>query len=149
MLEASSGRSGDLSRIAWVLAPVTLGASLLLSINVPASANPVVLQSCSYSQTPSAHFIYGSPISTPVPVNPYTGIATTSPVNQSYGGCNFRNVNPPSGLIQNSILVNPTLVNPNISNSVIVSPGIVNSPIYPDTYIQRSRFIYRYPWGWR
>lgn len=149
MLEASVVCSRRLRRIARSLTPVALGGSLLLGTGLPASANPVVVQSCGYSQPPSANFIYGSPIATPIPVNPYTGMAANSPLNQVYSGCSIRTPDRQPGAIQNSILVNPTLVNPNISNSVIVNPGVVNYPVYPDTYIQRSRFIYVYPRGWR
>jgi hypothetical protein len=145
MLEASIARSRCLTQIVQTLTPVALGGSLLLGMSLPASADPVVIQSCDYSPPPSANFIYGSPIATPIPVNPYTGMAADSPLNRPYvTRCNVTTVSPPPRNRRNSVLVNPTIVNP-----VIVNPGVVNYPVYPDTYIQRSRPIYGYPVRWR
>ena len=93
--------------------------------------------------TQAAPFIYGSPIPTPVPVNPATG---TIPSNRSYDyyysnpGYSY----PVRDRINNSTLINPTLVNPRINDSTLINPVIVNeTPVYRvPVYEQRSPIIY-------
>lgn len=88
-------------------------------------------------------FIYGSPIPTPMPVNPATG---TLPSNRSYDyyysnpGYSY----PVRNRINNSTLINPTLVNPRINDSTLINPVIVNeTPVYRvPVYEQRSPIIY-------
>jgi len=137
-----------LSTVTPALAPLTLGAALLVAWVPPASAIPLVIQSGNYIQRvqqPSiGSFIYGSPIPTPMPVNPLTGeiISGFNNYYPYYYGIRTPQRVPVSGTIYNSTLVNPTLVNPNIYNSVIINPTIVPSSVYPSPYIGRRGIIY-------
>ncbi len=119
-------------KLTKALTPLTLGAALLTSASMPAEAIPVVIQS-----SPPSTYIYGSPIPTAVPVNPVTG--------QVYSGSsynppvyNYRSydpvITPGGGVIRNSTLINPTVINSRVSGSVLVDPVIVNSPRYPYGY---------------
>jgi hypothetical protein len=77
-----------------------------------------------YSQPTVTNFIYGSPIPTPVPVNPITG--------QIINGSNYsipqvrryrhHSYPPVRQYFRNQTFVNPVLVNPRIHNSIIISP---------------------------
>ena len=93
------------------------------------------------SQPQTAPFIYGSPIPTPVPVNPATG---TLPSNRSYDyyysnpGYSY----PVRNRINNSTLINPTLVNPRINDSTLINPVIVEPVYRVPVYEQRSPYIY-------
>lgn len=90
----------------------------------------------------AAPYIYGSPISTPMLVNPATG---TLPSNRGYDYYNSYPVNsyPVRGRVDNSTLINPTLVNPRINDSTLINPVIVNEPVYRvPVYEQRSPIIY-------
>jgi hypothetical protein len=83
-----------------------------------------------------SNYIYGSPIPSPIPVNPVTGSSVTP---QSYNGYNIRQPRRyyrGDRQIDNSILVNPTLINSDVSNSVLVNPTIIdtNTP----NYLRRS-----------
>ncbi len=89
---------------------VGIGAVALVSaVSAPASAQSVVIinSSTSYygvNQNPTVgNFIYGSPIPTPVTVNPITGhIPAQSYFSQPHRTSRFYNVN----------FINPVLVNP-------------------------------------
>jgi len=121
-------------RQADALTPLTLGIVLLTSVGMPVEARPVVVQVQSVVQSPScASYIYGSPIPTPMPVNPLTGQACSSVST------------PARGVIENSILINPTVINSTISDSVLVDPVIINSPRSSRTILTRDRVIYNSP----
>jgi hypothetical protein len=75
------------------------------------------------------NFIYGSPISTPVQVNPYTGqvIQDSDNFHHKYNSQRRVIVQPRMRrYIKGTTLVNPILVNPNIRNSTIINPRILN-----------------------
>lgn len=123
------------------VAAFILGVAIL-NVTFPVEAIPLIVQQSNCSQSTSS-FIYGSPIPTPMPVNPITGLRNFG--NNSYQNCNFSNPVPLSGTIQNSILINPTLVNSQVYDSVLVNPTIVNQPVYPSPYYGGLPNIYNYP----
>jgi hypothetical protein len=77
--------------------------------------------------------IYGSPIPSPVRVNPVTGVSV-----YSYPSGYYRSGYPsgygvyPHGYrrsnVNNSILVNPTIINGQIRNSTLINPRIIRVP---------------------
>lgn len=86
---------------------------------------------------PVSSFIYGSPIPTPMPVNPVTGhsIRTTN----DFGAFPRRR----SGSVVNSTLWNPILINPTIQDSTLVNPIIVNPEQRRDANkVQRGSSMY-------
>ncbi|WP_414621004.1 hypothetical protein [Calothrix sp. CCY 0018] len=88
-------------------------AALIGAVAAPASAQSVIIinDSTPYyrGHNPTVgNFIYGSPIPTPIPVNPATGHIPT----QSYFSKPRR-----SRTIYNSTFINPVLVNPTIIKS--------------------------------
>jgi hypothetical protein len=139
-----------------VIVPLGLGMALLTattpafaqmttkSIRVPYRSGVVVERGYygGVSQpTGGAPYIYGSPISTPMPVNPSTGLMP----NRSDNYYNSYPVNsyPARGRVDNSTLINPTLVNPRIDDSTLINPVIVNEPVYRvPVYERRSPSIY-------
>lgn len=147
-----------LSKVSFNTALVTVGLSMtLLSATTPAFAqrttsirvpyrSGVVVERGYYGGVSqpygAAPYIYGSPISTPMLVNPSTG---TLPSNRSYDYYhsypdNFYRVR---GRVDNSTLINPTLVNPRINDSTLINPVIVNQPVYRvPVYEERSPIIY-------
>ncbi len=140
------------------LAAFILGVAILNATS-PVDAIPLVVQQSNCNQgfqQSTSSFIYGSPIPTPMPVNPVTGLQNFG--NNSYRNCNFNNsvpssllsplpypLPPLSGTIQNSVLINPTLINSQIFDSVLVNPKIVNQPVYPSPYYGGLPNIYSYP----
>lgn len=99
------------------LQPYLLGfgaAALIGAVAAPASAQSIIIINNSTPDYGRNHnptvgnFIYGSPIPTPVPVNPVTGHIPT----RSYFSKPQR-----SRTIYNSTLINPVLVNPTIIKS--------------------------------
>ncbi|MBD0263579.1 MAG: hypothetical protein ICV78_12890 [Tolypothrix sp. Co-bin9] len=84
------------------------------------------------------NFIYGSPIPTPIPVNPSTGLIP-SHSNYYYSHPRIRQN------VRNSTFVNPVLVNPTIRNSTLINPTIVRDSSRRSP-VRRSRVIYNYPW---
>jgi hypothetical protein len=132
MLKTLSSRQYGLNllKMAYTVAPLSLGAILLTAGGMPVKAQPVIVQS-----QPCGNVIYGSPIPTHVPVNPYTGrpCSVSSPTIV---------VTPGRGTLRNSTLINPTVINSTISNSVLVNPVIINSPRFPQRTLRRSTIIY-------
>ncbi|BDI19162.1 hypothetical protein ANSO36C_49640 [Nostoc cf. commune SO-36] len=109
----------------------------------PASAQSVIVIDGGYGvrQSPAVgSFIYGSPIPTPMPVDPATGLM---PQRNHYPDYYYpqlrRNV-------RNSTLINPTLINPAIRNSTIINPVIIDNSWHRRPFSgrrERSRvFIY-------
>lgn len=124
--------------------PLTLGMALLTAITAPASAQSVIVESGrvtfgvnqpyfvsphTYQSPPTAApFIYGSPIGTPILVNPATGTLPHNSYRQSYPF--GRKYSDPFGRrVDDSTLINPVLVNPRIRNSTIINPVIVDQPV--------------------
>jgi hypothetical protein len=141
------------------LTPLTLGVALLTSVGMPVEARPVVVQSA-----PPTSYIYGSPIPSPVPVNPITSqpsyiygnpLPTSVPVypvtGQPYSVSpyDYRDYNSGirrgRGVIRNSTLVNPTVINSTISDSVLVDPVIIDSSSLPYGRVRRSGIFYNSP----
>lgn len=126
MLKTSPFWQAALNRFGLIntVTPLSLGVALLTSVGMPAEAIPVVVQSAH----PTTQ-IYGSPIPSPVPLNSVTG----SPCALSPYNCRDYNIVVPAGrgVIDNSTLINPTVINSRISDSVLVNPVIINSPRYP------------------
>ncbi|HEY9794769.1 MAG TPA: hypothetical protein V6D30_03935 [Leptolyngbyaceae cyanobacterium] len=113
----------DRLRLTYALTPLTLGVALLTVTGMPAEARPVVIQS-----SPPTSFIYGSPIPSPVPVNPVTG-QPSSLSSYGYRDYNHNLIRRPLGnTIRNSTLINPTVIDSTISDSVLIDPVIINSP---------------------
>jgi hypothetical protein len=90
------------------------------------------------NQPPSVNnFIYGSPIPTPIPVDPTTGLTPSRSSGYYYP--------PYRQNVRNSTFLNPVLVNPTIQNSTLINPTIVRDS-WGRTPIRRSRVIYNYAW---
>ena len=120
-----------------------MGVALITATTAPASAQIVMPIGVVNQPHPPAGFIYGSPIPTPVPVDPTTGLLPST--NYSYPGYSY----PGRGTVVNSTLINPTLVNPTIQNSTVINPLIVNEqfyqPVYGTRVLRRSGIIFSYP----
>ncbi len=127
-----------LSRITQ-LSLMVLGVStigLAAPVSAQSSTSTIIYQRTTtydnYSQPSVTNFIYGSPISTPVPVNPITGQIINGS-NYSYPQVRTYRQHTHSPVRQhytNSTFVNPVLVNPRIHNSTIINPTIVNDSYY-------------------
>lgn len=118
-----------------------LGVASVLALidgnNTPVSAQQTIViergSPYGVSQPPVVgNFIYGSPIATPMPVNPMTGLM---PNRSDYYYPH------PRRAIEGS-----TLANPNIPNLIIINPTIVNNSQYRRPLRQRSRVFIRNPW---
>ncbi|MBD0389200.1 MAG: hypothetical protein ICV54_22540 [Nostoc sp. C3-bin3] len=112
------------SQLSWLLTGMAL-AVMGVSI-APASAQSVIIIDGAYGgrQSPAVgSFIYGSPIPTPMPVDPSTGLM---PQRNHY---NYRDYSYPylRQNVRNSTLINPTLINPAIRDSTLVNPVIINN----------------------
>lgn len=116
------------------LAPLTLAIAWVTATGMPAKAIPVVVVQ---SQTCSSA-VLGSPIPAPVPLNTVTGDPCSLSSNVSF-------TTPVSRVIQNSTLINPTIINSRISDSVLINPVIINSPSYSYGTFGRSTVIYNSP----
>ncbi|MEH2078908.1 MAG: hypothetical protein V7K89_02485 [Nostoc sp.] len=147
------------SQLNWLLAGMTL-AVMGVSIT-PASAQSVIVIDGGYGvrQSPAVgSFIYGSPIPTPMPVDPTTGLIPQRNYYRDYSYPQFRQN------VRNSTLVNPTypnysypqfrqnlrnstLINPTIRDSTLVNPVIINNNSWHRTPFSggRSRVIITYP----
>lgn len=161
MLNRQSWYSWDRASITIAtIVPITLGMAFLNATAVPASAqsvfergmtsspNRVPLQSGVVVEqgvypSVSQPFVYGSPIATPVPVNPASGVI---PGNTNFYSYPNSYSYPVRTRVDNSTLVNPVLVNPRIRNSTVVNPVIVNDPVYqaPVRYRRSPNFYYSY-----
>ncbi|MBD0302287.1 MAG: hypothetical protein ICV85_08920 [Tolypothrix sp. T3-bin4] len=129
------------SQLNWLLAGMTL-AVMGVSI-APASAQRVIIIDGGYGvrQSPSVgSFIYGSPIPTPMPVDPTTGQMLQRNHYHDYSYPRFRQN------VRNSTLINPTLINPTIRDSNVVNPVIINNSWRHTPFRGgRSRVIITYP----
>lgn len=128
--------------------PLTVG-TLAIATTIPASAQSVIVVEGSGGYNPGvvvrqspnnvAPYIYGSPIPTPVPVNPYTGLRPSHSDSTNYDSY-------PTRRLEDSTLVNPVLVNPRIKDSTLINPVIVDDsryrvPVYRPYGSQRIRVI--------
>ncbi|MBE9210201.1 hypothetical protein IQ244_27635 [Nostoc sp. LEGE 06077] len=132
-----------LSQLHWLGAGITL--ALMSTAITPASAQQVILiernNPYGVSQPPAVgSFIYGSPIATPMPVDPTTGLLPSRNVYPDY----YPQVR--HNRFNNSTLVNPTLINPTIRDSTIVNPVIINNSWRRTPFRGRSRVIITHPW---
>ncbi len=142
MSNSSSSQQSSSSglKLALALAPLTLGVALLTSTQMPAEAIPAVIQ----SPLPTTH-IYGSPIPSPVPVVPGTSYPYSISPRNSRDYNPIRTRRPVRGVIQDSTLINPTIINSTISDSVLVDPVIINTPRSTRRTNTRPRIIYNSP----
>lgn len=133
-------------RLTNLLTPLSVGVVVVASAGISAEARPVVIVQPPLPTTQ----IIGSPIPSPVPLVP----GTTTPYSLSpynYGNYNYNSnyntgfITPGRQVIQNSTLINPTIINSRISDSVLVDPVIINSRRYPIYQGGGSRFIYSSP----
>jgi hypothetical protein len=117
---------------------LALGITAAVGLASPASAqtSTIIYQRSTtydnYSQPTVTNFIYGSPIATPIPVNPITGQIIDGsnysiPQVRTYRRHSYPRVRQN---FRNSTFVNPVLVNPRIHNSTIINPTIVNDSYY-------------------
>jgi hypothetical protein len=112
--------------------------------NTPASAQQLIIidRGTPYqiNQQPAVgSFIYGSPIPTPMPVNPSTGLIPRDTDNTYYSYPQVRQN------VRDSTFFNPILVNPNIRDSTLVNPVIVNDASRHRPLKERSRVILTFP----
>lgn len=127
----SQQRGLNCLRLMGTLTPL-IGVALLSSTGMRVEAQPVVVvqpQLCS-------SIVYGSPIPAAVPRNPVTG-QPCSGSSYGYGVYNSYGI-PATGVIQDSTLINPTIINSRVSDSVLVNPVIINSPRFPRSTIRPS-----------
>jgi hypothetical protein len=131
-------RYNNWGKVVTTAALLPLGMALVTAISKPAAAQSTIIIDGGYnypnngyyyppspSQQPTGSpFVYGSPIPTPVPVDPNTGLTPRNNNTYSYPV----DPNPLGNRVQNSTIVNPVLVNPKIRDSTIVNPVIVDSP---------------------
>ncbi|MBE9200284.1 MULTISPECIES: hypothetical protein [unclassified Nodularia (in: cyanobacteria)] len=145
-----------------------LGVGIICSVIsatiTPAAAGSVIIinNTVRINQPPAVgSFIYGSPISTPMPVDPATGLI---PRRSDRDYHSYPVVSPMPNFGSNPTLINPTLINPVIRNSILVNPGIINhnsqyfrpTPFRERTRVRmnrhrvrstgRSQVIFNYPW---
>ncbi|MEM6753004.1 MAG: hypothetical protein AAF630_08560, partial [Cyanobacteria bacterium P01_C01_bin.38] len=112
-------------------------AALIGTVAAPASAQSVIIINNSTPHYRGNHkptvgnFIYGSPIPTPIPVNPVTGHTPR----QSYFSKPRRS----------RTIYNPTLVNPVLVQPTIVNPTIIKTPRNRRRYRNSRRRGYRQP----
>ena len=129
------------SQLNWLLAGMTL-AVMGVSI-APASAERVIVIDGAYGvrQSPAVgSFIYGSPIPTPMPVDPATGLM---PQRNNYPDYYYPQLRQN---VRNSTLINPTLINPTIQDSTLVNPVIINNSWRRTPFSGgRSRVFITYP----
>ncbi|MEH2199097.1 hypothetical protein [Nostoc sp.] len=135
------------SQLNWLLAGMTL-AVMGVSI-APASAQRAIVIDGAYGvrRLPAVgSFIYGSPIPTPMPVDPTTGLIPqrTNYPNYSYPqiGQNVRNSPPINPAIRYSTLVNPVIIN----NSWHRTPFNGGRCLTTTSCSAPSRVIITYPW---
>ncbi|MEH2046691.1 hypothetical protein [Nostoc sp.] len=140
------------SQLNWLLAGMTL-AVMGVSI-APACAQSVIVIDGGYGvrqSSPSVgSFIYGSPIPTPMPVDPTTGLM---PQRTNFPDSYYPQVRQPDSYypqvrqnVRNSTLINPTLINPTIRDSTVVNPVIINNSWRHTPFSSgRSRVIITYP----
>lgn len=125
------------------IVPLTAGI-LIATTTAQALAQSVVVvnQGIPYGviqSPPVTSYIYGSPIPTPMPVNPTNGLLPSSNY-YPYPAYPVRRTTV------NSTLFNPVLVNPTIKNSTLVNPVIVNDQFYQTPVLRRSGIIFNYPY---
>ncbi len=124
------------SQLNWLLVGMTL-AVMGVSI-APASAQSVIVIDGGYGvrRSPSVgSFIYGSPIPTPMPVDPTTGLMPQRNHYRDYSYPQFRQN------VRNSTLINPTIRDSTLVNPVIINNSWRNTPFSGG----RSRVIITYP----
>ncbi|MEH1947816.1 MAG: hypothetical protein V7K77_12810 [Nostoc sp.] len=124
------------SQLNWLLAGMTLA---VMGVSVaPASAQRAFGIDGGYGvrRSPSVgSFIYGSPIPTPMPVDPTTGLMIQRNHYRDYSYPQFR---------QN--IRNSTPINPTIRDSTLVNPVIINNSWRRTPFSGgRSRVIITYP----
>ncbi|MEH2089515.1 hypothetical protein [Nostoc sp.] len=125
------------SQLNWLLAGMTLA---VMGVSVaPASAQRAFRIDGGYGvrrSSPSVgSFIYGSPIPTPMPVDPTTGLMIQRNHYRDYSYPQFR---------QN--VRNSTPINPTIRDSTLVNPVIINNSWRRTPFSGgRSRVIITYP----
>jgi hypothetical protein len=112
---------------ASAITPLVFGAVLVTMPSAPVAAQSVVFnQEAPYRVSQPqmvGSFIYGSPIPTPMPVDPVTGFSVRRTPLNSWNSTPTRR----TGTVVNSTLVNPVLVNPTIRDSTLINPVILNS----------------------
>ncbi len=141
----------------WLKAAITL-AVMGVSI-APASAQRVIVidgnygvgrrcvgvasrreAACRQTSPAVGSFIYGSPIPTPMPVDPATGLM---PQRNNYPDYYYPQVRQK---VRNSTLINPILINPTIQDSTLVNPVIINNSWRRTPFRGgRSRVFITYP----
>ncbi|BAY76461.1 hypothetical protein NIES25_29100 [Nostoc linckia NIES-25] len=142
------------SQLYWLGAGISL--AVMSAAMTPASAEIIIIDSgsgirrsceaaCRQTSPAVGSFIYGSPIPTPMPVDPATGL---TPQRIDYYNDYYNNYSYPVGTqrVRNSTFINPTLVNPTIRNSTLVNPVIINNSWRRTPFSGgRSRVIITYP----
>ena len=141
------GLSSALALISYTIAPVAAeqviiidGGGISIGVNQPRVNDDSIYDgnSIRVNQPRVNSFIYGSPIPTPIPVDPTTGLIPNSTSDYSYSYPRMRQN------VINSTFVNPVLVNPTIRESTLINPVIVRDS-WRRAPFGRSRVIYNYP----
>lgn len=104
------------------------GFALAMLAALPMVADAQIVRSRSSRST--TNHIYGSPIPTPVPVDPTTGLSRSRSSSLYYNSDNPPRIYKRSGRsrrdIRDSILVNPTIIDSRISDSVLINPRVID-----------------------
>jgi len=121
---------------------VTLGVAILPAVTFPAMADHGVIIQRSRRQAPTpaiGNMIYGSPIPAPMPVNPVTGssIRNSSRYEGYYDYPRQRN-----HTIERSTLINPTIIDSDISDSILINPTIIRDRDSHRRYDYDQRRVY-------
>ncbi|MEH2437278.1 MAG: hypothetical protein V7K25_24095 [Nostoc sp.] len=137
------------SQLNWLLAGMTIG---VMGVSIaPASAQRVIVidggygarrrceAACRQTSPSVGSFIYGSPIPTPMPVDPTTGLI---PQRTHYYNYSYPQIRQN---VRNSILINPTLINPAIRDSTIVNPVIIDNSWHRRSFSGERSRVFVYP----
>lgn len=130
-----------------------IGVTFVISASISVEARPIVV----IGQPLPTTQIIGSPIPSPIPLvpgtttpylfSPYNDRDYNTVIMPRRGVSDYRNYNtvitPGRRIIDNSTLINPTIINSRISDSVLVNPTIINSRQYPS-----SPYDYGYDYGY-
>lgn len=124
------------------------GLAMALLAALPMVADAQIVRS--RSSRVNTNYIYGSPISTPIPVDPTTGLSRSRSSSIYYNSDIPARIYKRSGRsrqdIRDSILVNPTIIDSRISDSVLINPRVIDRGYR--RVIRDPRVYYRHDHGY-
>lgn len=132
--------------LATLLAPLTLGFAMLTGANSPVNARPSVIirnrPTYVIPRPSTGNWIYGSPIPSPIPVNPVTGFSNNY-YSDYYPG--YYPVNPGFSVrVNGGVFSSPLIrVNPRFDHLRPINPGIIRPRVYQRPFVSPRRIIIR------